>query len=362
MKKIIKECPILCGIVAIAVILSVVSLVFMGTTYGRYSDPVKEGKAPLLSMFFRGITDGVYPWSGVQDGVPGMLAEDDGEQALQEAQETVDDNEQTEVASVETQEASADETAAVKEDETSEVTADDVESDDQTQDETAETGSEDAAEEAEEEVPEEVIEEEPKIYEFTDVDDEYFNDALFIGDSRTVGLSEYCEALDTRATFYSKISLTIYDALSKKFIRTGKGRISIEEALHEEQYGKIYIMLGLNEIGTGDSEYFKNAYEEVINRIRELQPDAIIFIQGIMHVTANKSNNDKYFNNTRINSRNAVLSELADQSTVFYIDLNEAVDDENGNLTKELSFDDIHLKAATYEIWHEFLLHKGIVR
>ena len=202
-----------------------------------------------------------------------------------------------------------------------------------------------------------------EVYEFTEVDDEYFTDALFIGDSRTVGLSEYCEELDTRATFYAKVSLTIYKVMGMEFIKTEDGRkISIEQALSENQFSKIYIMLGLNEIGTGTTETFCEAYSEVIDRIRELQPDAIIYIQGIMHVTAEKSDNDKHFNNANINERNAALSELADNKTVFYIDMNESVDDENGNLMSELSFDNVHLKASSYERWHQYLLTHAIVK
>jgi TATA-box binding protein (TBP) (component of TFIID and TFIIIB) len=327
------------------------SLAFMGTVYGRYADPVKEGKAPLMTMFFKGVSEGGYPWSEGAGDAHGMLAEED--QGQNPAGEGMSPDESLQMADQGDEAAAVDEAVNATGDTegvSEEIAADGT---------TASDESTDVA--SEEETVEEVIEE-PKIYEFTEVDDDYFTDALFIGDSRTVGLSEYCEPLDTRATFYSKISLTIYDALTKKFIKTDKGKICIEDALAEEQYAKIYIMLGLNEIGTGNPEYFKNAYEQVITRIRELQPDAIIFIQGIMHVTEDKSRGDKYFNNENINARNAVLAELADQSTVFYLDMNEAVDDENGNLAKELSFDDVHLKASSYQRWYEFLLHNGIVR
>ena len=63
-----------------------------------------------------------------------------------------------------------------------------------------------------------------------------------------------------------------------------------------------------------------------------------------------------------INARNEALSQLADNKTIFYMDMNEAVDDENGNLLPELTFDDIHLKASSYERWYEFLLNHGIVK
>ena len=136
--------------------------------------------------------------------------------------------------------------------------------------------------------------------------------------------------------------------LEEDFLKDEEGnKMTVDEALqNDEPYGKIYIMLGLNEIGTGTTETFVAKYAEVVARIRELQPDAIIYIQGIMHVTQKKSDNDKIFNNPTINERNEALSHLANNVDIFYIDMNEAVDDENGNLLEELSTDDIHLKAS----------------
>jgi hypothetical protein len=320
MVKIVRECPILIAIVVMTIALSIWSLAFMNSAYAGYKDRYESGDMPLMALALKGANDGVIPYIS-EDAGTALLPEDSSEYVQETEPEAME-----------------------------EVVSETVE----TTEEVAESEPEQVTEE--EQIPENIT------YEFTEVDDEYFVDALFIGDSRTVGLSEYCEALDTRATFYSKISLTIYDVFKKDFIKTDEGKINLETALSDVQYGKIYIMLGLNEIGTGDDEYFKNAYAEVVDKLKELQPDAIIYIQGIMHVTENKSNNDKYFNNERINSRNAAISELADNRTVFYLNMNEAVDDENGNLEAALSFDDVHLKASSYERWHEFLLHNAIVR
>ena len=323
--KILKKCPILVGIVVITIALSIVSFIFKDTVYAGYADKYESGDVPLLALALKGATDEVFPWSNTsQEALLPQDMQPDEPDASTQQEESVTDTE-TPGDQPEPEEAAY-------------ISGDDV--------------SEDSISGDSEDIT----------YEFTEVDDDYFTDALFIGDSRTVGLSEYCEPLDTRATFYAKISLTIFDVFKKEFIKTDEGKIGLEEALTQNQYGKIYIMLGLNEIGTGDSEYFKNAYAEVIDKIRELQPDAIIYIQGIMHVTAHKSDVDKHFNNEKINVRNAAISELADNKNVFYIDMNEAVDDEDGNLEEGLSFDDIHLKASSYERWYEFLLHNAIVR
>ena len=340
--KVLKESPILISTVVIAVVLTIVSLIFKDTVYADYSDSVQNYQTPVLSLAFKGAMDGVFPWSAASDSMEqnGEMASDDTEVPVDEVVAT--ESAISDQASIGDAADTADVGTVV---EGADSSFDQVSGDSLS--ENSVSGNE---------------AEKPVVYEFTEVDEDYFDDALFIGDSRTVGLSEYCEPLDARATFYSKVSLTIFDVMKKEFIKTDDGKMGVEQALSENQFGKIYIMLGLNEIGTGDSEYFKNAYAEVIDRIRELQPDAIIYIQGIMHVTAHKSDKDKYFNNQRINERNAAISELADQQTIFYIDMNESVDDEDGNLDSSLSFDDVHLRASSYERWYEFLLHNAIVR
>ncbi len=49
----------------------------------------------------------------------------------------------------------------------------------------------------------------PEVYEFTTATEDYFADACFIGDSRTVGISQYAGI--ENATFLCKTSLSIYD-------------------------------------------------------------------------------------------------------------------------------------------------------
>lgn len=198
--------------------------------------------------------------------------------------------------------------------------------------------------------------------EFVTVTEDYFNDAVFIGDSRTVGLFEY-GGLKERAVFLAKVSLTIYDFDKAAFIRDeASGQyITVEQALQQRAYGKVYLMVGINELGTGTTDTFLEAYRTVVERIRELQPDAVIFVEGIMRVTGDKNQEDPLFNNTNINEKNAAISGLADQEHIFYIDVNEAVCDEEGNLNAEYTSDDVHLKAKYYEIWKAFLLEHGII-
>lgn len=204
--------------------------------------------------------------------------------------------------------------------------------------------------------------EEMAIYDFQVVPENYFNDAIFIGDSRTVGLFEY-GGLEERADFFAKISLTIYDVFTEPAAKDATGkRITLEEALTKKQYGKVYLMLGINELGTGTTQSFMEEYTQAVEKIRRLQPDAVIFVEGIMRVTGEKDANDPIFNNTNINEKNDAIAELADNRDIFYIDVNEAVCDEMGNLNEEYTMDEIHLKAKYYDIWKEFLMEHGIIK
>ncbi len=197
-------------------------------------------------------------------------------------------------------------------------------------------------------------------FKYETVEKSYFNDALFIGDSRTVGLSEYSGW--TEPTYFANVGLTIYDIFDKEIAEVNGKKLTVEKALAKKKYGKIYIMLGINELGTGTTKTFAAEYKKVIEKIQQLQPDAIIYIEGIMNVTKKKSDSDKIFNNKNIKDRNKGIAALADNKTTFYLDVNEVITDKSGGIPEKYTFDSIHLKAAYYKIWTEFLLNHGIVK
>lgn len=205
-----------------------------------------------------------------------------------------------------------------------------------------------------------VIEERDRTYEFTTVTQDYFDDAVFIGDSRTVGLHDYSGWNNT--TYYANIGLTVYDMFTNPIVDEGGEKITVEEALGRHKFGKIYFMIGINEMGTGNVDSFMEAYEGAVAHLRELQPDAIIYVQGIMYVTQSRSERDPIFNNPAIRERNERIAQLANNHDIFYLDVNEVVADENGNLNEEYTWDETHLLGKYYSLWTDFLLVHGIVK
>lgn len=208
----------------------------------------------------------------------------------------------------------------------------------------------------------EIIYRDPSEVVYTAVEDDYFSDAVFIGDSRTVGLFEY-GGLEEVTTFYASTGLTIFKLFESKMIEVPdqKEKITIEQALSERQFSKIYLMLGINEMGRGDLEGFLTQYSQVIAHLKELQPDAIIYLQGIMKVTSKRSNQGDYISNAGIEERNAGIAGLADNVKVYYLDVNPLICDETGGMEPSYTTDGVHLKAQYIPMWKDFLKQHAVV-
>lgn len=197
-------------------------------------------------------------------------------------------------------------------------------------------------------------------YHYSTVDETYFQDAAFIGDSRTVGISDYAGLDET--DFYCESSMTIFKVLEDTGVtyqKTGK-KVDLKEILQTKQYGKIYLMLGINELGYGNTERYYEKYRETVEQIREWQPDAVLYIMANLHISREKSNMDTEFNNVNINDKNAAIAGLADGVHSFYLDCNPVFTDEEGFLKSELTFDGVHLYAQHYDMWKQFLMEHAV--
>lgn len=365
-----KKCPLLAAVIVSGLVIEGAG-VANGVKSGEIENPA-SWKQPALATVFIDLKQGVYPWSDRSVQTAAMDAADvqkdriTEETALQE--EDGEGSGQSGI-SAEAQKNGLDisETGGQANEGNGGEKAGQMENADRDADHKNGTGDKNEAGVSGNAVPgkaaEETQEAEEEPLEFTHVDKEYFADAVFIGDSRTQGLYEYSNLADV-ATFYSKTSLTVYNLFEKPkdFIREGDEKLTLEQALSRHQFKKVYLMIGINEMGTGTPESFFEAYARAVYKIRELQPDAIIFVQGIMRVAGQKNASDPVFNNTNINIRNVEIETLANGKDIFYIDVNEAVCDENGNLYADWTFDQIHLKAKYYQVWENFLMEHGIVK
>ena len=185
------------------------------------------------------------------------------------------------------------------------------------------------------------------------VADTYFTDAAFLGDSRTEGFKLY-SGLKEGSYFYAT-GATVDTVFSKKVWKTPAGKVPLLDALAETSPAKIYVMLGVNELGWPRTEMFRQRYSKVVERIRADHPGAQIVLQSILPVSAKQEAKQTYVNNRRILEYNEIIQALAEEQGCRYLNVAEAVTDANGCLPENLTFDGVHLNRAGCALWLDYL-------
>lgn len=193
-----------------------------------------------------------------------------------------------------------------------------------------------------------------KVPERESVSDDYFDDAVFIGNSQMEGVSIYSSMKN--ATVLAGKGIMVDTIFTKEVIKTkDSNRITIMSALELKKFGKIYIMLGANELGwVSDNEFIKQ-YGKVIDKLKELQPKAKIYVNAIIPVSKAKSNSDKIYNNENIERFNKLIINMTKEKQVYYLDSKEALADEEGNLPANSTTDGVHFNSTYYEKWFNYL-------
>jgi lysophospholipase L1-like esterase len=112
------------------------------------------------------------------------------------------------------------------------------------------------------------------------------------------------------------------------------------------------VMIGTNNIGhcpDEKPEWVAAGVKKIIETIREKQPQAKILLLAIFPRGATAA--DKQ--NQRAIETNKLLAPLADNKTVFYMDIGKVFLDPQGNVRKELMPDYLHPSADGYKLWLE---------
>lgn len=193
---------------------------------------------------------------------------------------------------------------------------------------------------------------------FTRVDEDYFSDALFIGDSRMLGFGMWSHL---PATYYCLTGFQLYNYETAKVVQTENGKVPIFDAIPYDAFSKIYIKVGLNEMGWGKNGAFEEKYAEFISRLREVEPRAIVFVQAILPVTQAKSSSSAAHNKKNIDDRNEKLKAFSKEVNAYYIDAGPYLCDEEGYLRSEMTSDGVHLAAKYMDLWKECFYDHGVV-
>lgn len=187
------------------------------------------------------------------------------------------------------------------------------------------------------------------------VEDDYFADAAFLGDSRVDGFRLYSGL--TKADFVVKPGMSVFKVHDDLLVYKGEEMTALE-ALGRKEYGKVYVSLGVNELGMRDDQGYYDCYARLIDDIRAQQPQAIVYIQLLVPVNAKKCAEKQvayYVTNEQIATYNSFLCQLAQDKQVFLVDPAQVLVDETGQPPYDTVTDGVHFTRARYGLWLDYL-------
>ena len=192
------------------------------------------------------------------------------------------------------------------------------------------------------------------------VDLSYFADAAFLGDSLTVGFSDY--QINLGGALICGYTGVGPDAIvNRSAVKSPtRGQEVALDVLAAAQPRKLYILLGTNTLTTlGASDRFLAYYGQMLDLLRQTLGDGLHHLRavhpaGAAHCGSEKS---RVLPPDVLRGVNEQLAQLAASKGCVYLDLWEALADGEGNLKEMLAAPDgVHLSAGNgYGAWVTYL-------
>lgn len=192
----------------------------------------------------------------------------------------------------------------------------------------------------------------------------YFGDSVFIGDSIMAGFRNYSAKQETyvqNIQFLAEVSYGVRNALkpldkSRTHPKYNGEKYLVWDAIPLTGCQRVFIMLGINDIGIWGPEKTCDKYKELIDKILEVSPELEIHIVSITYTLEGAGK--EVLNNTNIALYNTLLQEMAEENGWGYLDLCTVISDGNGNLAEDCCGDGfVHLTKTAYSLWEAELIN-----
>ena len=191
------------------------------------------------------------------------------------------------------------------------------------------------------------------------VDLSYFSDAAFLGDSLTVGFSDYQINLGG-ALICGYTGVGPEAIVNRTAVKSPtRGEEVALDVLAAAQPKKLYILLGTNTLTTlGAADRFLAYYGQMLDVLRQtLGEDCVIYVQSVPPVRPEAAAEKPGLASDVIKGVNEQLAQLAADKGCVYLDLWETLADGEGNLKEMIAAPDgVHLSAGNgYGAWVTYL-------
>lgn len=212
-------------------------------------------------------------------------------------------------------------------------------------------------EDGEDDVAVEYVKAETWVAETKAVDDDYFDDAVFIGDSVSVSLRIYGVLPAKNVLAAQNVGITSFTRDYQVYTTTGSQKKTVFDAIPEAvpDPGKIYILIGANSMPSLSNDSHIQYYAQFLDRLKAEYPETIIYVESLTPISATSSYIRDGFNTAKINDFNDKLYALAQEKGVYFLNVEEALMDQNGYLLADYNAGDgLHLKSNGHQAMYQY--------
>lgn len=195
----------------------------------------------------------------------------------------------------------------------------------------------------------------PDVPQSEAVDDDYFQDAILVGDSVASGfeLYGYWQGIES----FCHIGASPKGAALHACFTMDGADVTLKQVLQERKPQKIYLMLGANGLAVGTAQYTLKGYETLLDLVIETCPDAVVYCLSATPISRTVKDRYDNFTKGRVTVFNTGLYDLAKQRGAFYIDLHSALVAGNGYIDRQWGAGDgIHIRSAAYARLEDVIL------
>jgi lysophospholipase L1-like esterase len=109
----------------------------------------------------------------------------------------------------------------------------------------------------------------------------------------------------------------------------------------------IVMMIGTNNMGDNSAQEIADGVMAIVKELRQQKPDSKILLLGVFPRSAKATDKIR----DKIKEVNSKIAKLDDKKMVKYLDIGEKFLDKDGELSKDIMPDYLHLSEKGYQIW-----------
>lgn len=190
----------------------------------------------------------------------------------------------------------------------------------------------------------------PAPYTTEAVDESYYSDTLFAGDSRMGALALYGSHPEAEIDYVTSLNLLLIDTMPLDEHDDGS---TLMDVLSSTTKNNIYLLFGINEIRNSNFDAFNAQYQDILTMLRTNNPDVNVYIILAYHPDKITDLPEPQLSE-HLQNLNSGLISLAETNAMFYLDTDNGLD-EDGTIKDDYVWDGLHFNPTGAHAFEDYI-------